>query len=56
MTLRAPRHVDYIESVDIQGAGASQDLKAVLQASWGTLKSRRFRQAHTSRWMELKAE
>ena len=38
ITLRAPRHVDYIASVDIQGAGASQDLKAVLQPSWGTLQ------------------
>ncbi|MEA3179399.1 MAG: hypothetical protein QOI59_2922 [Gammaproteobacteria bacterium] len=36
--LRAPRHVDYIASVDIQGAGASQDLKVVLQPSWGTLQ------------------
>jgi hypothetical protein len=38
VTLRAPRHVDYIASVDIQGAGASQDLEAVLQLSWGTLQ------------------
>jgi formylglycine-generating enzyme required for sulfatase activity len=38
ITLRAPRHVDYIASVDIQGAGASQELKAVLQPSWGTLQ------------------
>ncbi len=38
VTLRAPHHVDYIASVDIQGAGASQDLKAVLQPSWGTLQ------------------
>jgi len=36
--LRAPRYVDYITSVDIQGAGASQDLKAVLQPSWGTIQ------------------
>ena len=36
--LRAPRYVDYIASVDIQGAGASQDLAAVLQPSWGTLQ------------------
>jgi formylglycine-generating enzyme required for sulfatase activity len=38
ITLRAPRYVDYIASVDIEGAGASQDLKAVLQPSWGTLQ------------------
>jgi formylglycine-generating enzyme required for sulfatase activity len=38
ITLRAPHYVDYIASVDIQGAGASQDLKAVLQPSWGTLQ------------------
>lgn len=38
VTLRAPRYVDYIASVDVQGAGAIQDLKAVLQPSWGTLQ------------------
>ncbi|MBS0422315.1 MAG: PEGA domain-containing protein [Proteobacteria bacterium] len=38
VTLRAPRYVDYIASVDVQGAGATQDLKAVLQPSWGTLQ------------------
>jgi formylglycine-generating enzyme required for sulfatase activity len=38
ITLRAPRHVDYIASVAIEGAGVRQDLKAVLQPSWGTLK------------------
>jgi formylglycine-generating enzyme required for sulfatase activity len=36
--LRAPRYVDFIASVDIQGAGASQDLKAALQPSWGTIQ------------------
>lgn len=36
--LHAPRYVDFIASVDIQGAGASQDLKAVLQPSWGTIQ------------------
>lgn len=36
--LRAPRYVDFIASVDIQGAGAGQDLKAVLQPSWGTIQ------------------
>jgi formylglycine-generating enzyme required for sulfatase activity len=36
--LRAPRYVDYIASVDIQGAGASQDLHAVMKPSWGTIQ------------------
>jgi formylglycine-generating enzyme required for sulfatase activity len=38
ITLRAPRYVDYIASVAIEGAGVRQDLKAVLQPSWGTLQ------------------
>jgi len=38
ITLRAPRYVDYIASVVIEGAGVRQDLKAVLQPSWGTLQ------------------
>jgi formylglycine-generating enzyme required for sulfatase activity len=38
ITLRAPRYVDYIASVVIEGAGVHQDLKAVLQPSWGTLQ------------------
>jgi formylglycine-generating enzyme required for sulfatase activity len=38
LTLRAPRHVDFIASVDIEGAGARQDFKAVLQPSWGTIQ------------------
>jgi PEGA domain len=36
--IRSPRHVDYITSVVIDGAGERQDLKAVLQPSWGALK------------------
>ena len=36
--LSAPRYVDYITTLPIEGAGARQDLKAVLQPSWGTLK------------------
>jgi len=35
--IRASRYVDYIATVDIQGAGIRQDLKAALQPSWGTL-------------------
>jgi formylglycine-generating enzyme required for sulfatase activity len=38
VTLRAPRYVDYIASVVIEGAGVRQDLKAALQPSWGTLQ------------------
>ena len=38
ITLRAPRHVDYIASVSIEGAGVRQELKAALQPSWGTLQ------------------
>jgi formylglycine-generating enzyme required for sulfatase activity len=38
ITLRAPRYVDYIASVVIEGMGVRQDLKAVLQPSWGTLQ------------------
>ncbi|MEJ1966341.1 MAG: PEGA domain-containing protein [Gammaproteobacteria bacterium] len=38
VTLRAPRYLDHVESVDIEGGGARQDLKATLQPSWGTLE------------------
>jgi formylglycine-generating enzyme required for sulfatase activity len=38
ITLRAPRYVDYIASVTIEGAGVRQELKAALQPAWGTLQ------------------
>jgi len=38
ITLRAPKYVDYIASVNIEGGGVQQDLKAILQPSWGTLQ------------------
>jgi hypothetical protein len=38
LIIRAPRHVDYITSVAIEGAGERQDLKVALQPSWGALK------------------
>lgn len=38
IAIRAPRHVDYIATIEIQGALARQPLKAVLQPSWGTLQ------------------
>lgn len=36
--ISAPRYVDYITNVTIQGAGERQNLKATLQTSWGSLK------------------
>ncbi len=38
LIIRAPRYVDYITNVTIQGAGERQDLRAHLQTSWGSLK------------------
>jgi formylglycine-generating enzyme required for sulfatase activity len=38
ITLRAERYLDYVTNVEIEGASVRQDLKAVLQTSWGTLK------------------
>jgi len=38
VALRAPRYLDYVVSVDVEGMGHRQDVKAVLQPSWGTLK------------------
>jgi formylglycine-generating enzyme required for sulfatase activity len=38
VTLRAPRYLDYVADLDIEGMGHRQDLKAVLKPSWGTLK------------------
>ena len=38
VTLRAPRYVDYVASVNVEGLGKRQDLTAALQPSWGTLK------------------
>jgi formylglycine-generating enzyme required for sulfatase activity len=38
IALRAPRYVDYIASIVIEGAGVRQELKATLQPSWGTLQ------------------
>jgi len=36
--ISAPRYVDYITNVSVDGAGQRQDLKANLQTSWGSLK------------------
>jgi hypothetical protein len=38
LIIRAPRYVDYITNITIQGAGERQDLRANLQTSWGSLK------------------
>jgi formylglycine-generating enzyme required for sulfatase activity len=38
ITLRAPRYVDYITNVAVEGLGKRQDIAAQLQPSWGTLK------------------
>jgi formylglycine-generating enzyme required for sulfatase activity len=38
IALRAPRYLDYVVSVDVEGEGHRQDVKAVLQPSWGTIK------------------
>lgn len=38
ITLRAPRYLDHVTRLDIEGMGHQQDLKAVLQPSWGTLQ------------------
>ena len=36
--ISAPRYLDFITNVTIEGAGQRQDLKAKLQPSWGSLK------------------
>ena len=36
--ISAPRYLDYVTNLTIQGAGERQDLKATLQTSWGSLK------------------
>lgn len=37
VTLRAPRYLDHVSTLTIEGAGVKQELKAQLQPSWGTL-------------------
>ncbi|MEP7245404.1 MAG: SUMF1/EgtB/PvdO family nonheme iron enzyme, partial [Gammaproteobacteria bacterium] len=38
VTLRAPRYLDFVASLNIEGEGHRQELKAKLQPSWGTIK------------------
>jgi formylglycine-generating enzyme required for sulfatase activity len=37
ITLRAPRYLDYVTTVEVEGASVRQELKASLQPAWGTL-------------------
>jgi formylglycine-generating enzyme required for sulfatase activity len=37
ITLRAPRYVDYVAHLTIEGAGAKQSLTASLKPAWGTV-------------------
>jgi formylglycine-generating enzyme required for sulfatase activity len=38
VTLRAPRYLDHVANLEIEGGGERQDLKATLLPSWGTIK------------------
>jgi formylglycine-generating enzyme required for sulfatase activity len=38
ITLRAPRYLDHVVTMDIEGAGVRQDLTVRLSPAWGTLK------------------
>jgi len=38
LTLRAERHLDYVEQLDIEGRGVRQPLNVKLQPSWGALE------------------
>jgi hypothetical protein len=38
ITLRAPRYLDHVVTLDIEGAGVKQDLAVRLEPAWGTLK------------------
>jgi formylglycine-generating enzyme required for sulfatase activity len=38
VTLRAPRYLDYVAAVEIQGAGEPQQLRAKLLPNWGTVR------------------
>jgi formylglycine-generating enzyme required for sulfatase activity len=38
LTLRSPRHLDYVATIEIEGADVRQELEAKLQPSWGTLQ------------------
>jgi formylglycine-generating enzyme required for sulfatase activity len=37
LTLRAERYLDLVQTLEVQGGGARQDLKVVMQTSWGKL-------------------
>ena len=38
ITLRAPRYLDYVTTVDVKGAAERQDVKVEMKPSWGTLQ------------------
>ena len=38
ITLRSPRYLDHVVTLDIEGAGVKQDLAVRLAPAWGTLK------------------
>jgi formylglycine-generating enzyme required for sulfatase activity len=38
VTLRAPRYLDFVTRLEIEGADEEQDLNATLQPAWGTVK------------------
>jgi formylglycine-generating enzyme required for sulfatase activity len=38
ITLRAPRYLDFVTNVNVEGLGKRQDVNATLLPSWGTLK------------------
>jgi formylglycine-generating enzyme required for sulfatase activity len=38
ITLRAPRYLDHVVTLEIEGAGVKQDLAVRLEPAWGTLK------------------
>ena len=37
LTLRAERYLDLVQTLEVQGGGARQDLKVAMQTSWGRL-------------------
>lgn len=38
VTLRAPRYVDFVTSINVEGLGKRQNISATLQPAWGTIK------------------
>ena len=38
LTVRAPRYLDFVTTLDVKGAAEEQDVKAEMKPSWGTLQ------------------